>query len=1006
MIKFFAVCLSFAALLGGAVGADFPSAVFHAEFDRNFQALSNQGTIEGKHSQEILWETLAAYLPAGLKGNAAMVGTGADGKQDFHIEYPNRGFFSPSKGSIAFWVNPLDWRPDDKHFHVFFRAQGRDADLIVYKGPWSSHLLFLIGPMRKENGRNIWTIVKADIKDWKSGQWYFVTAAWGDGKASLYLNGKQAGESDYKNIPENDFVHFGVGGLFPLKWNTPQDFSLIDDLMIYNQALTPAEVRARYASYGYGFLPDDGKTPVTAQQIFSMADPAAGMFRVNFVLNQAEPDGTPFRTEAQVIDRNGKELIRQPVTSESSRYQAVFPLDKLPPGEYTLKLQTLRRDETSRGEASHAFTIPQTPESWRNNAIGEQPAVPAPWTEPSWNAADAVFDCWNRQYSFGNSALPAQIRSGKEELLAAPIALLLDGKPVSLPRLAKSQAIRDGFQLESEGNDPNFSIRSQVTAEFDGFIWFDLLLTPKQSLEVQSLTLDIPFLPAASTLFNAMNKQYFEFQPGHQGTIRNYSMDLYLNSRAVFIGNDDHGLEWFCEELSSWYNRTPQNSLQIIPGKQSNLLRLNLIDHRRTISAPLRYRFGIQATPVRPLPEQWRLQRVLAKDANSFDPWFPWATLHNIPDPELIKPDYQETLAKKQLDNHRVFHYFAGFTNSPYTPEWSYYGGIWSKQSPALGHYGSLNEREWAFAWNCPADRSYRDYYLQHLSDTVEKLNIQHLYFDNQDAQLCQNPLHHCGWTGTDGNRYDTFNLLATRDLVKRIYKMFKEKRPDGLIMRHMSAKPVTPVVGFGDMLADGELYNGTVGKEESYFNIFSPDMFRAAFRTQPFGVPNYFIPQFQRAIRAHSPIPRRYEDAWLKPEDMLKHRAKLRHFTGYFLVHDALIWPAFGVSIKEWLQIQDRFGFNGQERFILYRSPDSPFAGSADVLVSCYVLDGRMLAVAMNLSAGSEVTVELLPEKLKALGVKATRLVDAETGAVIVPANNTFRVQLQPNDYAVWIVE
>ncbi|MBQ7649842.1 MAG: hypothetical protein IJS15_02725, partial [Victivallales bacterium] len=51
-----------------------PSAIFHAEFDQDFNAITTNGTSQGKHSREILWESLQAYIRDGVVGKAAVVG--------------------------------------------------------------------------------------------------------------------------------------------------------------------------------------------------------------------------------------------------------------------------------------------------------------------------------------------------------------------------------------------------------------------------------------------------------------------------------------------------------------------------------------------------------------------------------------------------------------------------------------------------------------------------------------------------------------------------------------------------------------------------------------------------------------------------------------------------------------------------------------------------------------------------------------------------------------------
>jgi hypothetical protein len=252
-----------------------------------------------------------------------------------------------------------------------------------------------------------------------------------------------------------------------------------------------------------------------------------------------------------------------------------------------------------------------------------------------------------------------------------------------------------------------------------------------------------------------------------------------------------------------------------------------------------------------------------------------------------------------------------------------------------------------------------------------------------------------------DGNSYPSFNILSTRDLTKRIYKIIKNHNPEGEVFRHMSQKPYMPALSFTDYMCDGECYNKTVAEDESYLNILEPSLMRACYRGTPYGVPNYFIPQFQRAISLHSPIKNRYPDAWMKPADMAKHEPVLRHFLGYFLVHDAQIWPSFGISLKKWWRIQDAGGFDGTERFVLYTDAACPFKSEGRFMVSCYVLkNGRIVIVAMNDTEKPVKEIKFDASKLKALGITDLSLRNLESNDAATTDNSVINVAIPPRDY------
>ena len=222
--------------------------------------------------------------------------------------------------------------------------------------------------------------------------------------------------------------------------------------------------------------------------------------------------------------------------------------------------------------------------------------------------------------------------------------------------------------------------------------------------------------------------------------------------------------------------------------------------------------------------------------------------------------------------------------------------------------------------------------------------------------------------------------------------------------MRHMSSKAVTPTISFADLWIDGELYCKTVGVEEDYKNVFDPDMIRACFRSENYGVPNYFIPQFQRAIRYHSPIPNRYFKEWTHKHLHL-YQDKLRHFVGYMLVNDVLVWPVMGISYDKVWEIFDRFGLNGDEKFIMYNDPESPFAYKERLLmVSCFVLNGKTMIMVMNDTKSPVKELSFSAAKFQKLGVNISALEDAESGKPVPVANGVIKVDIPARDYRILI--
>ena len=395
-----------------------PSAIFHAEFDQDFNALSTSGTAQGKHSREILWESLNAYLKEGVVGQAAVVGVD-ENKNGINIIYPNKGHLDPSKGSVVFWFMPIDWDGNDGDFHILFRAWGKDASMICYKTP-EKKLLFLFGPERLENGQKIWTQAQAPASDLKPGTWYFFSATWDKEEVTLYLNGRLLDKRKLIAAP-GDFSHFGIGGRFPEKWVHPHGTTLMDDVMLYNVPLAPEHVRARFSSYNRAVVADESVSPDPAK-VVTLVDAKKGVISLRFVENRAQKDGTPFNVSIEFIKEDGSVVWSGTSVSEMPLHTVTIPTGKIAPGAYKIHLKAVGKDGIVAGKTEFDFLMSDGNEPWRKTSVGNDDTLPTPWTPVSYS--NGKFACWNREVDFKNSLLPSQITSGGINLLESGASLI------------------------------------------------------------------------------------------------------------------------------------------------------------------------------------------------------------------------------------------------------------------------------------------------------------------------------------------------------------------------------------------------------------------------------------------------------------------------------------------------------------------------------------------------------------------------------------------------------
>lgn len=959
--------------------------VFHASFEENFAGNGRHGRIDAKVSQEQLWETIQYLFQPGITGKAAVVGTsGARKEKLYHAVYKKADLLRTDHGTVSFFVKPVTWNGDDKDFHVLFQAVGPDSSLIVYKYINSNSLMFLLGPSRPVNGKYLWSTAGGSVKKWKAGEWHHIAAAYDRELIELFIDGKRVSKVRRKALPQKHFSQFAAGALQPDKWKTSLGLTLVDELKIYDRKLTANEVHELAATVIKSVQKPELK------EITTIVDRKKKCVDLYFTAEG-------FFSRGMVEMFSGSEKVFcQKLQKVHAQNKVTIPLSGLKSGNCKIIITGLNSSGKRVARQEIPFLVPTAVESWRNNRSGVTSKVPEPWKDLQFDSGKTIASGTTFSYQFSGSPLPEQVTAAGQDLLKRPTELLLNGKKLDLR--GKVKILRRGGDVtvfSSETKVSGFLIKSTVETHFDGFVWVKLSLIPEKKTVVNRLQLRFPFRKESSSLFNSMNKFYVSYEAGHCGKFRQYDMNLYRRPPVMFVGNEHCGLQWFCEKLPCWYNQNKDQSLQLLSGKSENLLALNFIDKAVTLDRQLDYEFGFQSVPLRPMPENWRSWCPY----RNFDPYFVWSKYHHYPYVDSLRTDdaYKKMYkAKTRRFGKQLFYYFAGFTITPTFPEWPYYASEWMLTPPEHGIYGCVGKPASYFTWICPNSEEYRDFYVDRLKTVIETLDMHNIYIDNSDAQMCDNPRHGCGYTGTDGKRYPSFNLRGTRRLAQRVYTMFKTLRPEGRVIRHMSAKPVAPVVAFADMIVDGELYNKTVAVDESYFNIFDPEMFRASFCGKLWGIPQFFIPQFTRVIPVYNP--KRYP-AWKTPQARLQHQDKIRHFIGYFLVHDTQIFQLFGVRVHEVEKLKARFGLRNESRFIGYFESSAPWKANPGVMVSGYIDNGKLMLIVMNESNTDRVELTLNTAMLRKLGITDFRFKNAETGAPVF-SDKTVTIPLRKHDY------
>ena len=995
-------------------------------------------------SMPLLWPAVAPCARA-----AAISINDFEGKDIEGIWPDNRGMQHPSKAELN----------ADPEFVKEGKQSLRFALDMSRKGSYSYCVLWLPVPKRPTMDLpavSLWVRAKKGVLI---------------GNFTFYIGGRPKFRSkkhkfmagDWQRVVISDWNRLSAAK--PSDWTNVRRFSFIatngDDAELYFddiRFITKAEADALAPSERTA-----ADQPKEAPAKFVRCAPLYGMQRLVFHI----PDDCPLPADdlksvqvAASIQTEGGKAIRSMTIAGfgPDRLRQAVDISALVTGAYVLSYVVGRGGEELETREV-ALRVPK-PEPWHSQHIGAA-ALDPDHVLPPWQPIEvrgSAVSVWGREYDLGPMALPKQIVSAGQAILAAPVTLMVqaDGERVTPEGSLGAVEARKGLcRFRGKGAAGKASVRVETQIEYDGLVSVSLVIDPGGAQTIDGALLEIPFRPDHAKAFHYQPylasggiipyggidiPAIFKERPGSgwvpagQGVVweRPYSP-------LMWIGSHHRGLCFFVESEEGFYpqnlkDRTARTLIRRGRGRVS--LVIGLVSKPVPADRPLRYRFGFMATPVKPMPAGWRSWRVtgyrrkIPKDiygpgtGNMHVYWQYFTRKYGVLDPNMARPDaFARAAAKDHVANRGVMPYYA--------PQWIIAGihdpvkEEWVRKNPAFDTYFPEWRTEPYRTVSYPigppkvtptysasmSENSWTEYLLWLMREQARR-GADGYYSDCAGPSPDTNPVYGCGYRGRDGRRYPTFNLDPKRKLLKRALQMYRAERGESRVrltgVGIMHGSGVSPMlVPFFDARLDGEFERSNladlVRKNTNvapyfYGRLYDLEEFRIQYAGEKFGIPMVFLPELKWVSDTTD---------LLDKKTMLSKEAT-HDFLLMTLLTDTLVWPIWCKSeevYKTWT-VKDRFGIGDPDvEFIPYWSDRSPVtAGRSEVKVTLYRKPRRVLMVVGN-TAFEPRTAALrvaLPQLAKATfvdGISGERFVVQDHGmSVSLPARD-FRLLLWIGD-------
>ncbi|MBU0608008.1 MAG: LamG domain-containing protein [Armatimonadetes bacterium] len=941
-------------------------------FDRDFNAQSPGGVVTGTPENK-------PELAPGKVGQALKCGP-----KFGHVLYPTKGLLNRESGTVEMWVCALDWKADDGKFHVFFETRGQGA-LYLYKYWTGVNLLMLTCP----DVAGPYASSQAPT-DFAPGVWHHVAGTWGPQGVMAYFDGKPAGVAPMGGaLPQKLGDTFRIGDE---QWQFPRETSsLVDEVRIYDRALTPAHLAA-HAKGDLAFT-----VPLSAATCRLDADVNPVDYTVAARLDTGGADVADDKLTVRLgLVAGGGALPPDGPALPVKGGQAVAKLafTSRQPGDYDL-LAVVTPQGAAPFTLKRPVAIPTT--EWLGNNIGLEDKVLPPWTPLQAKGTD--LSVWGRTYSLRESALPTQITTAGAQVLSRPISLNLssDGKPVpwtaqqvKLLSSSPTKAALEANAVADVAGQP-VRFRTSIKAEYDGLVVFDITCDQPDALPLDGLTLDLPVKAENAIYRHRYGPTWIPTSgnvPPGEGVV-----DKTKWVPFAWLGDNDRGLFWFTEDDRAWANGQAENALEIVRQGDEIILRLNLLNKGEKLPADWRFTFGLQATPVKPIPKDWRKWRmtgvlqgdkVTAKQ-NVQIVWpnpvrkgslaaFGWPEAR---DPESFSAEINSLHDQKLL----AVPYLCLTWVTDSTPEWQFFRPEWDMG----GRDPSIPDAGWkhAFALASPNGKGYQDFIMYRTKQFVDRYGIDGSYHDQTHPYMSNAVPTGVGYT-RNGIPVRGTPILGYRELYRRNYALFKGLGKPTFLQAHMSGKVTIPILAYEDSYLDGEHFRGVV--KDSYLDVMTLDSFRCEYMGRQWGIMPFFLPEFDEENRPK-----------VEPT---------RGLMALLMVHDVNVWPIWcnGAVIDEAFKALDDFGWVESE-FIPYFDPKPPAATDLkDVYISAYQkADGAVLLVVANL--GREDREGQVKVDLARLGLKTATAQSWPDKAALPMPNATLTLPIPGLGYRMVVV-
>ena len=632
---------------------------------------------------------------------------------------------------------------------------------------------------------------------------------------------------------------------------------------------------------------------------------------------------------------------------------------------------------------AQSFALPLA-NNWENNNIGKEEIV-LPGFSPLIEKGFVVYLSGDREYHWDNSYLPVRISvKNQPYVVNNKLTMVLEGRSISLVPdsikiIEKNEHHVVIKAIGKTHDDIQVSVVSRI--EYDGLLQSEISISSPTSVVIDSFYYEGDIAASEWT-------KMLQYQPEniHRRKKKAFSEPVYSGDflSVLALVDGDRSYWWFMDSLESTEAQKGEVRTRVVKKENSINIKQYLVLDNKKSRKKLNYSINLLVGPVKDSISNVRANRVARRinqeesEIGGIYYWWLTAFIHQalpfVEYDEFFKAGgnlngmhefdrdvYQGVYAnrKKILEarykNISLLPYFSAHLLNKNDPVYQSHSDEWH----ALPHRemriaDKPYKTKRADIMLTHRAEGYSDYLLYQISQAIDKLGIEGIYFD-QGGVLNSNNLLNGGWVDSHGNARSATEIIALRSFFKRLATLFHSKGKSGTVIAHNSNTMVLPAYSFVAGMLQGEEFIHSL-EDHDYIKTISSDEVRTRLGSSAFGVPTIWLSELWVANKRLEKSKRKVsltQKEWLNTE---AYRIAFEGLMAIALLHDIPVQSYAPLELRSSLFSALDWVNPDNAEFVGYWSTDQK--ANNDVLWSLYRNDqeGRIAVIISNLSSSSVI--------------------------------------------------